>query len=168
MKIACIFEKQLYSFHYDEFDQNEYERKFDQWTNLEYIYKFAKANKITDIESYADQIIENVEEIEDFIEEIRKTHGQFKQLFIPLDNKETNRILSLRKGKITNNDIRIYAIKVPEEFYVITGGAIKMSQKMQEHPCTNKELIKLYNAKTFLELNGNTNEDAFLELIAEL
>jgi hypothetical protein len=33
--------------------------------------------------------------------------------------------------------------------YLITGGAIKMSQKMESHPDTAIELVKLANARNY-------------------
>ena len=56
MKFACIFENQLYSFHYDEYDENEYDRNLNQWSNTEYLYNFAKENKIVDINSFVDDL----------------------------------------------------------------------------------------------------------------
>lgn len=167
MKFACIFEDQLYSFHYDEFRENEYYRKLNQWTNTEYLYKFAKANNVNNIPLFIDHISENLEEIEELIDEIAETDGQFKRLFIPLDDAENHKHLSLRKGKIINNKLRLYAVKLSEEVYIITGGAIKMSQRMEQHPCTLKELSKLFQARQYLEINDTFNEDAFYELITE-
>lgn len=69
MKFACIFEDQLYSFHYDEFRENEYYRKLNQWTNTEYLYKFAKANNVDNIALFIEHISENLEEIEELINE---------------------------------------------------------------------------------------------------
>jgi ABC-type multidrug transport system ATPase subunit len=105
--------------------------------------------------------------IEELIDEIAETDGQFKRLFIPLDDAENHKHLSLRKGKIINNKLRLYAVKLSEEVYIITGGAIKMSQRMEQHPCTVKELSKLFQARQYLEINDTFNEDAFYELITE-
>ncbi len=63
--------------------------------------------------------------------------------------------------------MRLYAIKLIEEVFIITGGAIKMSKRMEHHPCTQKELIKLEQARQYFELNDTYNEDAFYELITQ-
>lgn len=70
MKIACIFENQLYSFHYDEYDENEYDRNRNQWSNTAYLFEFAKENNIQDIVAFVDEISDNLEELEDLINDI--------------------------------------------------------------------------------------------------
>jgi hypothetical protein len=168
MKFACIFENQLYSFHYDEYDENEYDRNLNQWSNTEYLYNFANENKIVDINSFVDEIYDNLEKIEEFIDEIAESDCQFKRLFVPLDITETNKNISLRKGKINHNRLRLYAVKLIDELFIITGGAIKMSQRMEHHPHTANELSKLSKARQYLDINDTYNKDAFFELIAEL
>ena len=167
MKIACIFENQLYSFHYNEYDENEYDRNLNQWNNTEFLYQFAKENSIEDIIAFVDEISDNLEELEDLINEIAESSVQFQRLFIPLKYSETNKTISLRKGKINHNRLRLYAIKLIDELFIITGGAIKMSQRMLDHPGTAKEHSKLSAARQYLEINDIHNEDAFFELIAE-
>ena len=167
MKFACIFENQLYSFHYDEYNENEYDRNLNQWSNTAYLFEFAKENNIQDIVAFVDEIYYNLEEMEDLIDDIAETDGQFKRLFIPLKHSETNKTISLRKGKINHNRLRLYAIKLIDELFIITGGAIKMSQRMLDHPGTAGELVKLSTARQYLDLNDIHNEDAFFELIAE-
>ena len=167
MKFACIFEKQLYSFHYDEYNENEYERNLNHWSNTSYLFEFAKENNIQDIVAFVDEIFDNLEEMEDLIDDIAETDGQFKRLFIPLKHAETNKTISLRKGKINHNRLRLYAIKLIDELFIITGGAIKMSQRMLDHPGTAGELVKLSAARQYLDINEIHNEDAFFELIAE-
>jgi hypothetical protein len=167
MKITRIFENQLYSFHYDEYNEIEYERNLNQWSNTSYLFEFAKENNIQDIVAFVDEISDNLEELEDLINETAETDGQFKRIFIPLEHSETNKTISLRKGKINHNRLRLYAIKLIDELFIITGGAIKMSQRMLDHPGTAEEHRKLYAARQYLEINDIHNEDAFFELIAE-
>jgi len=57
------------------------------------------------------------------------------------------------------------ALKIDDDCYLITGGAIKMSQKMGDHPDTAKELVKLQNARSYLNQNDVFDQDSFLELI---
>lgn len=167
MKFACIFENQLYSFHYDEYNENEYDRNLNLWSNTAYLFEFAKENNIQDIVAFVDEIYDNLEELEDLINEIAESSGQFKRLFITLEHSETNKTISLRKGKINHNRLRLYAIKLIDELFIITGGAIKISQRMQDHPSTAQELSKLSEARIYLDINDTHNKDAFFELIAE-
>ena len=73
MKIACIFENQLYSFHYNEYDKNEYDRNLNLWSNTAYLYEFAKENNIQDIVAFVDEISDNFEELEDLINDIAES-----------------------------------------------------------------------------------------------
>lgn len=73
-------------------------------------------------------------------------------------------MLSLQKGKIKRNQLRLYAIKIDDDCFVITGGAIKMSQKMDEHEDTALELVKLNNARIYLNSKDVFNQDSFFEL----
>ncbi|MFN6048317.1 MAG: hypothetical protein ACK45C_09945, partial [Bacteroidota bacterium] len=93
----------MYSFHYNEYDENEYDRNLNQWSNTAYLFEFAKENNIQDIVAFLDEIYYNLEELEDLINEIAETDGQFKRIFIPLEHSETNKTISLRKGKINHN-----------------------------------------------------------------
>lgn len=63
--------------------------------------------------------------------------------------------------------MNLRAIKLDDECFVITEGAIKMSQTMQEHPDTDRELTKLKAARLFLKRRGVFDEDSFFELISE-
>jgi hypothetical protein len=75
--------------------------------------------------------------------------------------------LSLQKGKLKKNGLRYYAIKIDENCFIITGGAIKMTQTMQEHPDSVNELLKLEKGKSFLIKNGIIDDASFYELLKE-
>jgi len=63
--------------------------------------------------------------------------------------------------------LRIYAIRLEPNVYVVTGGAIKLSRKMQEREHTALELQKLNRCKAFLKANDIFDQDSFVELINE-
>lgn len=147
---------------------NEYDRNLDNWSNTEFLFQFAKKNNIKNIPIFIEKISKNLEELEDTIESIRNTDGRFIKLFEPISQSEKNKIISFRKGKIPNNPLRLYSIKIEDNIFVITGGAIKLSMKMQDHPTTKKELLKLKAARDYLNQYQILNEDAFYELINEL
>lgn len=50
--------------------------------------------------------------------------------------------------------VRIYAIKLDSNLYVITGFGIKMVKQMKEDPLLNRELEKLRKASSFLQSEG--------------
>jgi len=81
-----------------------------------------------------------------------------ESLFQPLNDLESAyKIPQRSKHKIGNpkKDIplRIYAIKADKNIYVITGGAIKLTNKMYEAEHTAEELKKLNKCKNFLKEN---------------
>ena len=46
--------------------------------------------------------------------------------------------------------LRVYGIRIAQNTFVITGGAIKITRAMQEHVDTNEELRKFEIVKLFL------------------
>ena len=56
--------------------------------------------------------------------------------------------------------LRIYAIKIESNCYIITGGAIKLTRTMQEHRDTLIELQKLNKLKNFLIHQGILDKDS--------
>jgi hypothetical protein len=166
MNIVSIFAEKLFSFHYDNEVDNEFDRLMDLWTDASYLQAFAKRNKVKDVYGFINEILECANEIQDFLEEIsQKNNKTFSYYFEVLQLSETNKILSFHKGKIRYNKLRLYAIKIDEDCFVITGGAIKMSQKMQDHPDTDNELQKLTQAKSYLTKKGVSDIETFFELI---
>lgn len=167
MKIVRIFAAQLFAFHYEIEADNEYDRLMDLWTDVEYLRGFAKKNNIDKVHEFINDILQNVEEIQDFLENISQNKQPYGFYFEPLQEAERTKPLAFQKGKIKMNRLRFYAIKLEGNCFVITGGAIKMSQKMQEHPETDKELTKLKAARTYLKENGVFDDDSFYELLTE-
>jgi hypothetical protein len=88
-------------------------------------------------------------------------------LFKPLNNSEY-RIVQLSKNKAYGNRnqswLRIYAIKVDVNTFVVTGGAIKLTRTMNEREHTSLELIKLTRCRDYLREEGLIDEQAFKEL----
>jgi hypothetical protein len=97
--------------------------------------------------------------------EIDGTDKRLEMLFKPLNNSTYNTpSLMYSKALVTKKIyreplLRIYAIRIDANCYVITGGAIKLTDKMAEHPDTEKELMKISQCKSFLIQNGINIED---------
>ncbi len=169
MKIVDIFAKTLSTFHYDGEADNEYDRLMDNWTDVSYLRKYAKSNAIENVNQFVKDKLKDAEQIQDLLEEITTNKEPLEYYFRTLFDNETGiKTLSLQKGKIERNGIRLYAIKIDENCFVITGGAIKMSQAMQDHPDSNNELTKIKTAKAYLQENTIVDKDSFYELINEL
>lgn len=167
MKIVRIFADQLFAFQYEGEVDNEYDRLMELWTDMTFLKKYAQENGIKDIMNFANNILDDAEQIQDFLENINQSKEPYGFYFEPLQLSESHKILAFQKGKIKQNRLRYYAIKLGDNCFVITGGAIKMSQTMQEHPDTDNELTKLRTAKEYLNKNGVFDEDSFFELLIE-
>ena len=64
--------------------------------------------------------------------------------------------------------LRIYAIKLSEGIYVIIGGAIKLTLKMEERVHTKLELVKMEKVRSFLLNENIIDNDSFVEYMNTL
>ena len=90
-------------------------------------------------------------------------------LFRPLENQRIHEMLLSRekaKGKRSsthNSWLRIYAIKLDEGTYLVTGGAIKLTHLMAEREHTLNELRKMEMVRNYLLDNGVRDADGIKE-----
>jgi hypothetical protein len=68
------------------------------------------------------------------------------------------------KGDRHRSWLRIYAIRVDVDLYIVTGGAIKLTATMREREHTQKELQKIDRCRNYLREQGIFDEQAFKEL----
>jgi hypothetical protein len=171
MKIVSIFAGKLFAFHYDGETENELNRILALWNDLNYIVQFLNNNQQDtgpdSIENLAEQISYDATCIDDLLLSIAKSNTlNFESFFKPLRNSEYQlTALSLQKGR--KNYLRIYALKIDENCFVITGGAIKLTHLMEDREHTQRELQKLENAKQYLKNNGVFDSDSFYEFLLE-
>jgi hypothetical protein len=78
------------------------------------------------------------------------------QIIYPLHQKTK---ASIKEWRFRRALVRLYAIRISENSYVISGGAIKLVRKMEDHPDTRNELKKLELVKAFLQSISLYNED---------
>ncbi|WP_064967612.1 hypothetical protein [Tenacibaculum ovolyticum] len=175
MKIVDIFAEKLYSITYkksgsEKYDDCEYDRLLDLWTDVSYLHQYAISNKVKNIDKFVKARLKDAEQIEDFLEELTQENKPLDAYFHQLDNNETGfKLLSLRKGKASKQDgLRLYAIKIDDDCFLITGGAIKMSLKMKHHKDTKEELSKINKVKSFLQDNDVIDIESFYEFRTEL
>lgn len=167
MKIVPIFAKKLYSFHYAEEELNEYDRLLELWNDPEYLKQVATKNQIENPKKFIYDIMNDADNFDYFIYELTNDNKlSLNHFFQPLDNREYQSvILSLQKGK--KHLLRLYAIKLEDNCFVITGGAIKMSNEMKDHPDTNEELRKIKQCHQYLKSKGIFDSESFWEFICE-
>ncbi len=159
---------------------NELTRLFQKWNNANYLLDFFLANLedlqgFFHIEKISDAIkdtMEDAEELERLILEFPYTE-HLDELFHPLSLSD-NRMREFTREKARNWDrkkhaswLRIYAIRIEPNVYIITGGTIKLTAKMQDREHTQIELDKLNICREYLIQNGVFDQDSFIDYIKE-
>lgn len=168
MKIIRIFENRLLAFHYDEEEENEYERLMGLWTDPLYVRNFLRERLSFDkIDELAMDILADGKKLDSDLEALsRNTKLKMEFAFRPLHNQEYQ-VRALSKQKARKNYLRLYALQIDSDCFVITGGAIKLTHLMEDSPLTLTELAKLEKARSFLQDNGIRDVDSFFEFIIE-
>lgn len=176
MKIIDTFVQCLYAFKYAENEVDELERVFDEWSDPLFLDEFFEENK-KDIDISIEEAISKVQSEAIYLRKrllqlANAKPNQLNELFKNLDNNETIS-KELSKQKAPNRWLRIYAIKIDENNYVITGGTIKLDSgaikfnnqyQMKDRPHTKKELDKINKCRDYLKDNGVYDDDSFQEI----
>ncbi len=116
--------------------------------------------------------IDDAEQLERLILEMPYTEN-LDELFHPLGSTDlVIRELTREKARNWNRIghaswLRVYAIRVEKNVFVITGGAIKLTHAMQDRAHTQKELGKLNQCRQYLLDNGVFDSDSFISMIEE-
>ncbi len=180
MEIVPIFAKHLYAVRYSEGDPDEFEKKFMQWSDIEYLEEFFETHK-RDLENgfyrnttvedavfitkdQASQLEQKLIQLSKF--PVKSLPESLDKLFRPLDKNLTENELEKSKayGIPAPSWLRVYAIKISQNVYIVTGGAIKLTKYMSEREHTDKELRKLYRTVDFLKEQGIIDREGFEEL----
>lgn len=168
MKIKPIFAPEnnerpdgLYSMKYAQADMSEYERIMDQWQDYNTLFTFFKRNTADLLSGFwgditiGEAILNTMADAETFDETLydycRCGRYELQYIFQPLYNSEY-RLISLQKskGKIRRSWLRLYALRLDRNCFIITGGTIKLTHNMQAIHL-QEELSKLEQAKRFLQ-----------------
>lgn len=172
MKIVRIFDGKLYVIRYKGERYDELQRLLRLWSDPKYLQSFL-------IENHADipygsslsQIMKTIKENACELDETMDLLGNDKnraltEFFKPLYNQEY-KVQSLSKQKGRTNYLRLYAIKIDANCFLITGGAIKLTQMMEDRKHTNDELAKLEHCRSFLKSNGVFDSISFFDFLTE-
>jgi len=179
MKIVAIIadpEPTLYTVQYHGNDKDEFDIAFDDWNDPEWLRLFFEENE-TDLDAYNKfhgtnytideavlKTLDDAEKLEDLLYDIACSGSEYLQdMFEQLHEKEDDYYV-LQKSKAKRSWLRLYAIRIDEHLYVFTGGAIKLTRKMNEREHTKLELDKLFQVKEFLKRKGLVNKEAFEKL----
>ena len=143
MEIVTIFGESLHAVKYEgeaeNEAKNEYDRLMDLWTDVSYLRQFAKDamsediesftryTRLNDVKSFVDAVSEDAEDIQDFMYAVEEGEDRLDDFFKNYHNSESGfKVLSLQKGKPNRKSfLRLYAIRIDAETYLITGGAIR-------------------------------------------
>jgi hypothetical protein len=161
---------------------NEFRKIFDEWTDTEYLDDFFSSYE-SDLKrpfwegiSIEQAIIETRSEALKFREQLKKLSTKtkaerislFTRLFRPLNYNQSD-FSYLNKKKVygvrKKTWLRIYAVKVGDDMYIITGGAIKLTDNMEERPHTLAQLKKLDSCRQYLKELGVIDEEGIIELL---
>lgn len=173
MKIVSIFAPRLFAFHYSGEKFNELQRLLNLWNDPVKLMLFIKDNR-SDIGNISDldlveQLIDDAETIDEEIKKYKKnTKISLNEFFKPLVNSEYQ-LVDLSRQKKRQNHFRLYAIKIDDDCFVITGGGIKFPKVhlMEDRAHLSEELGKLEKCKAFLKSQGIFDNDSFFEFLNE-
>ena len=160
--------------------KNELALLFDSWNDIGFLMDFFMENlddlkqffHIQRISDAIDDTMNDAEELQRLILDIPYTEN-LDELFTPLGSADLT-IRELTREKARNWDrighaswLRVYAIRLEKNVFVVTGGAIKLTRSMQERPHTQVQLDKLNSCRQYLLDNGVFDADSFISLIEE-
>ncbi|MBP5717077.1 MAG: hypothetical protein J6W69_08165 [Bacteroidales bacterium] len=153
---------------------------FRQWSNFNYLLDFFFAN-LEDLHSFF-----KVEKVSDAIRDTMEDAGALERLILEFPYTERldglfhplsladDRAHELTREKARNWDrrrhpswLRVYAIRIEPNVYIVTGGAIKLTATMQERRHTQRELDKLNACRDYLKNNGVFDQDSFIDFFEE-
>lgn len=185
-----ILETVLYSVVYDKTEYkgvDEFRRLLNQWTDRQYLAEYFIRNKkklqtsfwnsrinqnsgknVT-IDQAINRTIEEALRFEKKILDLANGFGggNLDDIFIPLHKEfrvDSDKFEFKAYGIHKNSWLRFYAIKYEDEIYFITGGGIKLTEKMQDSEDMDLELDKLKKAYYYLYEDPDADTDLIEKL----
>lgn len=181
--IFAILDKKLLAVKFAGEELDEFVLCFENWSDPGYLENFFEEN----IEDLKNQGVPDVSvekavlvtmqeahELEQYIRGVAQTGSVNSKsslgdlVFHPLSPKDFSTTLLKTKayGRKRKSWLRLYAIQISYELFVVCGSAIKLTRTNQERQHTNIQLAKLEAAKNYLKETGLLSEDdyQYLEL----
>ncbi len=177
MEIREIYQDCLYSIKFDETDTDEYSRVLALWKDLDYLVDFFKVNAkevdkpfwrevglnpktpIASAERVASEAIALAAHIHALARNAKDDNiPDFEDFFHPLGGKYSYvRELEPHKsyGTFKPSLLRLYAIRLDRNIYLIVFGGIKLGSTIQNSPGLKEQVFKrIDNVISFLKANG--------------
>lgn len=177
--IFALVEEALLSIRFENQKEHEFARVFGLWNDVEYLEEFFETHK-KDLQSefyreklgfisVEEAVFRTIEEAETFQEYVKQVAEEGKKneyetlhdlIFNPLRKNDStiNHQHSKAYGESQHSWLRLYAIRLAPNLYVVTGGTIKLTKKMQDRAHTQKELDKLEQVAAWLKEIGFEDE----------
>ena len=175
----AVIDNSLYTVQFEGESEDELLRIFNLWDDPQFLHDFFTENQADLNSGFFGQvsILEAVRETRREAKQLQKllyklakegesgAGGNLSQLFKPLSLSETGTKFERDKayGINRNSWLRIYAIRVNVNVFVICGGAIKLTKTMSEREHLIKEITKLNITRNYLESDPDYS-DFFYEL----
>ena len=147
---------------------------FKLWNDTDYLFKFFQANENDLNITVEDAILKTISDAEKLEEQLhviaKSSKTQLDSIFKPLHRNDYIRKRfqhSKAYGRIKKSWLRIYAIRINPELYVVTGGAIKLTKTIQERSHTKEQYQILKDVNNHLIKIG-FNESDLEQLETEL
>lgn len=181
MEIDCIFaiiKNSLFTAKYEDSSEDEFVKIFDNWTDVEFLSGFFHQHKddlhsgffgnIT-MEEAIERTLEEANRLEETILELSQSgknnkYDTLQTLFSSLNNQTysfKDHLKTKARGAHRKSWLRVYAIRIAQNTFVVSGGTIKLTETMQERDHTKQELKKLDILKKYLIDNGLYDEEDF-------
>lgn len=180
-----IVKNSLYAVRYNDNVSDEFKRIFEAWSDVEYLESFFEEHKADlqkefynyiNVEDAIFQTLDEANELEQKLIEIAengKTNNNenLQTIFKPLNNQDKNKypIPDYQESKIYGSKrkswLRIYAIRIEKNVFIITGGAIKLVPRINDRDHLKDELKKLEKVKEFLIEEGILDNDSIVEFL---
>lgn len=177
MKIVVIFADLFYTIKYSKNKKHEFARIFDFWHDPEQLFDFFEDN-LSDLQSgfYGDITVEEavmitINEASELEKRLLNSKDKKAEInnFLKNDlfsNSQVKELIPKKAYGCRNNSwLRLYAIELSNECFLITGGTIKLTHLMQEREHTKNELYKIQMCIDFLKENGIYDNNGVVETI---
>ncbi len=165
--VRILDDNRLWAVKYDGETDNCFDSLFSNWYDMNWLKSFFQENiadlasffHITDVYEAVFETIDEAKRLECLMLDIAPD-ANLDLLFKHLENNCFSE-MSLGRAKAYGDGgnrhpswLRIYAIRVEQGVYLITGGAIKLTATMGERSHTLAELAKMERVRNYMLDNG--------------